>query len=300
MDIRRTSLLAGLLCLLAVGWSCDSDSDAQNSGGESLDATDLDVVDGDTANDADEEVGSPDARDIRDERDEGGETGERCDDLNPDCHYDCGTQYSCEDGTVYRYPANIPCCQGGPELCEAGSPEFQCVDGCFVDEVGWFESGPYGEPKQLCNEHRPRVAGDSCETKGDCAPAETYFDGEQKEKQLACDADTGTCFDDSAPDYLGYCDIPTADLSDGRGFVEAPADGFGGCGDASYCVVDNGADRLCQSCTTTCESDADCPSGSGCEWLGGLGDIDAESVRLCVPSSDWPHAESFIDCRSTE
>jgi hypothetical protein len=300
MDIRRTSLLAGLLCLLAVGWSCESDSDAQNSGGESLDATDLDVVDGDTANDADEEVGSPDARDIRDERDEGGETGERCDDLNPDCHYDCGTRYSCEDGTVYEHLAFIPCCRGGPELCEEGTPSHQCEEGCFIERVGWGDS-TYDAPQDLCNGTRPRVAGDSCDTNEDCSPAETYRDGgEEIEKPLVCDTESNTCIAESAPDYLTYCDIPASELSEGTGFVEAPGEGFAGCGDSAFCVVESDATESCQSCSVTCESDADCPSGSGCEWLGGLGDIDQESVRLCVPSSDWPHAESFIDCRSTE
>jgi hypothetical protein len=308
MLIARSLFVVATVLALSMS-ACQSNVQQNNDRQEEADArtddaatgdSDLDTRDGDTEPRGDvDDAGDADT-DGADEMPDG-DTRSNEDEPDPNCHYDCPTKYSCEDGVVYQHPASIPCGRGGSEVCEsAKNPDYQCEEGCFFDQVSWFDQQLRLEPKQLCNEHRPRVVGDACETDADCAPGETFTaDGQEQSKELTCDPDASTCVDDAAPDYLDFCDSKVI-VESGDGYIAAPQAGFPGCDDAAYCVASARGDTVCQSCTFECTADADCPSGSECRRFDALEDDRTESVQLCMPVPGWDHAESFVECRAVE
>lgn len=283
LSIRALSLL-GLLCLVAACVGCDGSPESSEDSGDAADAADL--LDASESGDA-EDVGDADRGDSHDTVD-----GDTSRDDPDNCQINCEVKYSCVDGTVYDHPWRMSC-SGGQQACNAQSnitEVHQCQDGCALYENYW--SWPIVEqPSEMCEENRPRGVGESCQEDADCEPSD------RESGRLECDPESNTCIDPSVPDYLEYCEIPADELASGEGFVSAPTDGFPGCGESTYCVVDKDANRVCQSCSLACETAADCPSGSTCQSVSGLGGSGDGDVRLCVPKGA-PLYRDYVECRT--
>ena len=186
------------------------------------------------------------------------------DEYYPYCHYDCFSYHECRDGVVTTSG-------GGPIPCEhwGGScPSHQsyvCERGCRVDTDRMY--GPV-EPRDICEEWRPKQVGDPCAEERDCEPqvAEVDEEGTVTNVYLRCDTDLGECVARPAPvapdDYLLECGI-RAPYGDPDGW------------ESGVIATDTCAEGVClfieretcveQGCTVRCDSDDDCPMGSTCE-----------------------------------
>ena len=182
------------------------------------------------------------------------------------CTFRCNARITCDDGTLTRWSSATLACGSTIEDCPregAGT----CQRGCRED----IDSLPGGSvPTQLCEENRPKWAGDPCTTLADCLPlpATDTVLGVPQNRYLRCDTDAGVCVADSpptVPDYMTACGIDEEDLEE----PPAPDDIRYGIVAASDCPGD-----LClfieaetcvrQGCTVACTGDHECPPGSRC------------------------------------
>jgi hypothetical protein len=210
-------------------------------------------------------------------------------DDDPYCHWDCFSgSHSCEDGVVTsRGGGSIPCSEweGDCPLVD----RYMCEQGCRTD-ISWLD-GNEPDPSILCEEHRPRVAGDRCEDDLDCRPftVVTEPDGALSPIHLVCDVQQGTCVETAPPVIDGYmtsCEVTPSDIVSFPGHSPHVLD------DTScvtgLCLADNSDQRACvpQGCTVTCADDADCPARAVCKTI--LPDTDDEiERRVCVPAMAW-------------
>lgn len=286
--LHHLFLLASLVAL--VGTGCPAESEPQGSNGSDTD--DAETTDAtDTADATDSEDDPPDTRDDEEET------------TDPNCHYDCFTHYTCEDGVVYfQQGGPIPCDIGGSELCDRGYEVGECEDGCRSDTFFPDPSGPDGWPI-MCEENRPRAVGEPCASDDDCSPAETSADDSTDgpvEKELECDTDAGTCIDPNNPDYLSYCDADPDQLDGASGYLLPDGQiSIPNCADGSYCYVTENADQSCQFCTIECESDATCPAGSSCVGRRGIMLGERDLIDICVPDATGS-SESLIQCEAND
>jgi hypothetical protein len=171
--------------------------------------------------------------------------------------------------------APIPCSQyeGSCPVVTA----YTCEKGCRRD-VARIDSSRALAP-DMCEENRPKRAGDPCADERDCRPqiADVPWDGPITHVYLRCDLDAGRCVDrpppPPIPDFLESCGIGVDDPAR-FGLHESTACGSG------WCYVD-GATQACvyQGCTAPCADDGDCPPGTLCSdtWLH-------DRPRACTPS----------------
>jgi hypothetical protein len=155
-----------------------------------------------------------------------------------------------------------------------------------VTEVPYFE-----EPVVMCEEGRPKVAGDACGSDDDCQPPSSSGPRTTVDRMhLACDEATLTCVpvpDPFPADWNGACgEDPAAYLDPGEpgwssGFIRDPACAGG------ICLFQESETCIASQCGLECEHDWDCPDASWCyerhDWTRLDGGVVGYS-RVCVPT----------------
>ena len=224
------------------------------------------------------EAEGPDAFDETiDERiDETIDESEAPEPYDPDCHWDCFGHNECHDGVVTTWAhVPVPC-----EYYDGECPHevsYTCERGCRTDTDTVYEPY-YLDPKEMCEEGRPKHAGDPCAVAADCEPqvAEVDGQGHVTNVYLRCDEATGTCVAREPPvveDWLAPCGI-AAPLGSSEGyeygFVTTDACSGG------VCLINEEETCVRQGCTIRCDTDDDCPPGSTCQrdypdWTESLG-----------------------------
>ncbi|MFU8804198.1 MAG: hypothetical protein ACNA8W_10345 [Bradymonadaceae bacterium] len=211
--------------------------------------------------------------------------------LEDSCHYDCFGSYRCSEGNVYETPhAPLPCSEATEEnirFCDEGWLAGECEEGC-VEDVD-YHYDVFSDPWTiLCNEGRPRIVGDPCETDADCQPVErpVHFRGDVVERTLLCDENSSICIDPDDPDFMAPCDL---------GELPSPGEETDYAMSAPACASEHCAIRfitselICQGCAPPCEVDTDCPAGSRCRPLDDLSMVGVRPVPppvlLCIPNS---------------
>jgi hypothetical protein len=142
------------------------------------------------------------------------------------------------------------------------------------------------DPRQMCEEWRPKQVGDPCDDPTDCDPqvATVNDAGDVINVYLRCDLETGTCVarDPTVVEgYLAPCGIEAP-------FGEPPGFAYGFvltdvCSTGVCLVIE---DEMCvrQGCTVACDFDDDCPMGSVCEYfLDWTGRRPAGGGNVCKP-----------------
>lgn len=195
---------------------------------------------------------------------------------DPNCHWDCFGYHTCKDGVVTSFiHAPVPC-----DRWTGNCPSLQsytCERGCRTD----VESlNILSEPRDMCEEWRPKKAGDPCWEPAHCDPqvATDEPDGGIVNVYLRCDLDAGACVDRDPPSIADYLEpncgmTPDTSPGDSYGSTAAPTCSAGACvfleREREHCVL--------QGCTAWCDSDDDCPPGShccgvcqpaSCGWIG--------------------------------
>jgi hypothetical protein len=142
----------------------------------------------------------------------------------------------------------------------------------------------------MCEEVRPKKAGDACMTEEDCLPTPALPDaqGNLVNTYLTCDGTT--CVNrppPEVPDYLAACGEGLFDeVEPGEyGIVAAPE-----C-EGGLCLYYRRSDAACvdQGCTLRCAADQDCPNGSAC--------VDFDEVSgACKPGGPYVIGKDLV-CR---
>lgn len=203
---------------------------------------------------------------------------------DPSCHWDCFGQQECEDGQVRVWSRGaVPCSEWTGDC--PNQIEHTCEKGCRSDlATDWDLKFP---PWFLCEEHRPKQAGDACASDSDCEPFTIIYDagGGIQVIHLSCEAETGRCVEIAPPDVEGAgdaCNLAPADVAGISGnlvLVDAP-----GCA-TRLCAVDTNHDEECvpQGCTIQCSTDRDCPQGTLClEARNESSDVPGFLTAVCV------------------
>jgi hypothetical protein len=212
------------------------------------------------------------------------------DEHDDDCHYDCFGEFECRDGQVYeRFHAPIPCNHPDYDTlvaqCITGTLVGSCEQGCAT--VTNYRYDVFNDPWTImCEEGRPRIVGDPCQTNADCTPSlqMVIAPPDSTPRPLICNETTQRCVDPDHTDYLNWCNLDaTPATSDDPTYLAAP-----GCA-AEHCLLKRAfRDNHCQGCTMPCESSEDCPAGSYCARLTELTTVNAppalqRTSRLCAP-----------------
>ena len=229
---------------------------------------------GEEADVPNDEVLDDGGADLRDDaaRDDGDASDDRGRDVNddgeaesydPNCHYDCFGFSECHDGIVTTWAHTpVPCAYWTGECPHYTG--YTCERGCRIDVDHIYD--PWIDPREMCEEWRPKEVGDPCDDPTDCEPQVAAVDesGNVINVYLDCDLETGTCVARDPPiveDYLAQCGIaaPFGD-SDGweYGFVRTDACSGG------VCLICERETCVLQGCSIRCDSDDDCPMGSVC------------------------------------
>lgn len=204
----------------------------------------------------------------------GGSGGEQYD---PGGHIDCGGWNECEDGVVTHYvSAPVPCWEWTGS-CPHIDDAYVCEKGCSAD--GFFG---HGEAKYACEEWRPKLEGDPCQSRRDCLPAEVGV-------YLDCDTESEACVSTQAPtldDLWAHCAVTAEDLRptpDGYAFGTVPAGACSG----GWCVFGERETCINQGCSKQCEWHQDCPEGTRCDLRRDWSPDLSEDVRVnvCVPDT---------------
>lgn len=131
-------------------------------------------------------------------------------DADPYCHYDCFGYNECSDGVVTTWDhAPVPCEHWEGECPHSES--YTCERGCRADGVS--ATGPFEPPSSMCEEARPKQAGDPCEQETDCDPQVAEYDpatGTVTNVYLRCDLDLHMCVEREPTvieDYLAPCGL---------------------------------------------------------------------------------------------
>jgi len=209
---------------------------------------------------------------------------------DPSCHWDClGGYHSCEEGVVTTHGGGAIACSVWEGQCPIEG-RHTCEQGCRTDIL---ELDDDQDPSLLCEEHRPRTAGEPCEDDLDCRPftVVTEPDGALSPIHLVCDVQQGTCVETAPPVIDGYmtsCEVRPYDI------VAAPWESPHLLDNTScvtgLCLADNSDDsRVCvpQGCTVACADDADCPAHAVCETFPPARNDETER-RGCVPRMAQP------------
>ncbi len=199
------------------------------------------------------------------------------------CHWDCFGYHECADGVVTTWDHTPVPCEYWTGMC----PHYQsyvCERGCRIDANVLYE--PFIQPREMCEEWRPKQLGDPCTQPSDCDPQVATIDsgGSVVNVYLQCDIALGECVARDPPvvaDYLAQCGV-TAPFGQPDayeyGFVRTSV-----CAGGLCLILDDGA-CVMQGCTIACDSDDDCPMGSVCQlfedWTGG---IRALRSMVCKP-----------------
>lgn len=121
------------------------------------------------------------------------------------CHMDCFGHIllaSCEEGKAFTQSvvhAPIPCNSG---YCPTRDDYSTCQKGCRRDLDGLSLNQMNIDfncvmsslcAHFLCEEYRPKKAGDACESVGDCSPMDKGEAAEHPDQDLTCDFESGIC-----------------------------------------------------------------------------------------------------------
>jgi hypothetical protein len=195
------------------------------------------------------------------------------------------TPYKCEKGLVSAIID--PCAKCGPSNWQ---PVHTCRSGCRIDYQEIVSKGdwiPWSSQEELCEETRPKHAGDPCRTRGDCAPSNAaYTNGVYVPPEyLLCSS--GVCVSTSPPVIRGWMN----QFGCGEG-VDAPSGTrvvpARNCGDGLCLLTDEVNGCRPQTCTALCTSDQDCPSESSCGYF-------PDGLRACKPGYP-PNDVSALRC----
>jgi hypothetical protein len=233
----------------------------------------------------------PDAGDARGDADAGA-------DADPSCHWDCLGGPTCEEGVATRrVHAPVPCAVWTGECPVLET--VTCARGCRTDGVTML--APSDRAELLCEELRPKVAGDPCTEDAHCWPVRTVGEGETADRDhLECDEASGACVsvpDPRPSDFFGPCDVDVAPFFD----TEDPPV-IGALADASCeegaCIVVERATCVRTACTLPCESDSQCPDGTVCHEVIDLGAGGAPgTTRVCGPAAGVFDLPTISECR---
>jgi hypothetical protein len=184
---------------------------------------------------------------------------------DPSCHFDCFDDHECVDGVVTSWRGEPIACDDWEGACPS-YVGYTCERGCRIDieEIDYVVA----DAQFLCEEYRPKHAGDLCTEEAHCHPQVATWnpDGTITNVYLTCDVSAGVCVDREPPvipDFLQPCGI------------EAPIDPLGSYTSgvletslctAGVCVYWEDPSETCvwQGCTAVCDSDDDCPPGTYC------------------------------------
>lgn len=205
-------------------------------------------------------------------------------DADPSCHYDCFGYSACVEGVVTTWAHTpVPC-----EHWDGACPRrvtYQCERGCRTN----VESiGPFDEPREMCEEHRPKRIGDPCVDESGCRPEVATWDaqGVVTNVYLACDVARGVCVARDppvVPDWLAACGLEP-DGQPGFAYGVAPS---ALCA-AGVCLYVERDTCVAQGCTIPCAGDGDCPPGAVCrpDWaVCKPGPPNAIGIGLVCPST---------------
>lgn len=180
------------------------------------------------------------------------------------CHHDCFGGSQCSAGVVTVYGRGPVPCWAWEGSCPVDRT-FLCEKGCRSDGVRYVDYfDPIG-PRLLCEEGRPKKAGDRCVSNADCAPTVATKTSETtvENTYLRCDVDAGRCVDAPAPviaDYLAPCGLDSSKVPMGsHGEVSASA-----C-PSNVCLYAWTTTCFAEGCTALCAGDHECPPGSVCQ-----------------------------------
>lgn len=196
------------------------------------------------------------------------------------------TPLSCSAGEVSAIVD--PCMECGPSFWK---PVHRCVRGCRIDYAEILAAaGDYvawSSSEELCEETRPKEAGDACQSSADCRPSPvTYRDGGYVPQQyLLCHE--GACVSTSPPVINGWMTGWGCGEVIGApaGIQVVPASG---CGGGLCLLVEEVNGCRPQTCTARCTGDEDCPPESICGYF-------PNSVRACKPGY-LPNDFSALRC----
>lgn len=186
-------------------------------------------------------------------------------DADPYCHYDCFGYHECSDGVVTSWDHTpVPC-----EYWEGECPHsvtYECERGCRTDVDS---IGPFEDPRDMCEEFRPKQAGDPCTEEAHCEPQVATIDYQTDtvvNVYLTCDLELGVCVERDPPvveDYLAQCGLEPPIDGEGYSYGVMNVDTCSG----GLCLYVEGDTCVRQGCTIACDSDDDCPMGSVCQSL---------------------------------
>lgn len=191
----------------------------------------------------------------------GGDLPDAAPDADPYCHYDCFGYSACADGIVTTWEHEPVPCEYWEGECPHGV-SYECERGCRTD-VG--ELGPFDDPRELCEEHRPKRVGDPCVDESGCRPEVATWDAEGNVANvyLSCDVALGECVTRDppvVPDWLAPCGLEL-DGQPGYAYGVAETELCGG----GVCLYVERETCVAQGCTIECAGDGECPPGAVCE-----------------------------------
>ena len=150
----------------------------------------------------------------------------------------------------------------------------------------------------MCEEGRPKVAGDPCATDTDCQPPSSTGSFDDVDRHhLVCDGATSSCVAGPDPipsDWLARCEEDFTALRESTpeasayGIVRSPSCSTG------VCIFFERDTCVATGCGQPCEHDWHCPDGAHCQdsadWTDPAAPI---AVRTCRASSA---DEAKLDC----